>query len=119
MSEMIVSEPLASRIRQEAQSQGIEVEQLLEAALRHYRFKAQRDKLIAEATWWRSQPDDVRQKYAGEFVAIYHQSVIDHDRDEDVLLKRVRAEIGKKVILITPSLGRREMRITSTRSGMI
>jgi hypothetical protein len=49
MSDIVLSEPLASQIRREAEVQGMAVEQLIEAALRHYRFAAQRAKINAEA----------------------------------------------------------------------
>lgn len=115
MSDIVLGEPLASQIRQEAEAQGIAVEQLIEAALRRYRFEAQRAKINAEALWWRTAPPDMQAQYAGEFVAVHNQQVVDHDRDEESLRKRVRARYGKTAILLTPVEGRRELRIVSTR----
>jgi hypothetical protein len=115
MSDIVLGEPLASQIRREAEAQGVAVEKLIEAALRHYRFESQRMKINAEAQWWRSVPPETRAHYAREFVAIHHQQVIDHDRDEESLRKRIRAKYGKTAILLTPAEGRRELRIVSTR----
>jgi len=115
MTDIVLGEPLASQIRREAEAQGIAVEQLIEAALRRYRFEAQRAKINAEALWWRTAPPETQAQYAGEFVAIHNQQVVDHDRDEESLRKRIRAKYGKTAILLTPAEGRREFRIVSTR----
>jgi hypothetical protein len=115
MSEIVVREPLASQIRQEAEAEGVGVESLLDAALRHYRFEAQRKKINVEAEWWRTRPAKARAHYAGEFVAIHDKQVVDHDPDEESLRKRVRARYGKTAILITPAEGQRELRLVSTR----
>jgi hypothetical protein len=115
MSEIVLHEPLASQIRQEAEAEGIQVESLIEAALRHYRFQSQRKKIDAESAWWQSAAAEVRARYTGEFVAIHQQIVVDHDQDEEALRKRIRSQYGKTPILITPAAGRRELRIVSTK----
>jgi hypothetical protein len=40
---------------------------------------------------------------------------VDHDPDEGVLRHRIRARFGKLAVLISPSEGRREWRMVSTR----
>lgn len=115
MSDIVLGEPLASQIRREAEAQGMAVEQLIEAALRRYRFAAQQAKINAEALWWRTASPDLRAQYAGEFVAVHNQQVVDHDRDEERLRKRIRARYGKTAVLLTPAEERRELRIVSTR----
>ncbi len=115
MGEIVVREPLASYIRQGAEVEGIGVESLLDAALRHYRFEAQRKKINGEAERWRAVSPEIRANYAKEFVAIHNRQVIDHDRDEDALRKRIRARYGKVAVLLTPAESQRELRIVSTR----
>ncbi len=117
MSEIIVHEPLASQIRQEAAQAGVDVENLIATAVRRYRFEAQRRKIETEAAWWRGVPAETRARYAGEFVAVHDKAVIDHDHDEEALRQRIRARYGKTAVLITPAEGRREFRIVSTRLG--
>ncbi len=117
MSEIIVHEPLASQIRQEAEQAGVDAEHLIATAVRHYRFQAQRRKIEAEAEWWRGVPAEMRTRYVGEFVAVHDKAVLDHDRDEEVLRRRIRKRYGKTPILITPAEGRREFRIVSTHFG--
>jgi len=48
-------------------------------------------------------------------VAIHLHAVVDHDKSEEALRKRIRAKYGKTAVLIAPSHGRRELRIVSTR----
>jgi hypothetical protein len=115
MSEIVLHEPLASQLRQDAEAAGLPVENLIEDAWRHYRFQAQCKKLAAEAAWWLSAAQEVRASFAGEFVAIHQQAVIDHDRDETVLRQRVRPRFPKTAVLITPAQGRRAVRLISTR----
>ena len=115
MSEIILGEPLASQIRREAESRGIGVESLIETALRHYRFQSQREKIDTESDWWRTVSSEIRARYAGEYVAVHNKEVVDHDRDEEVLRKRIRAKYGKTAVLLTPAEGRPELRIVSTR----
>ena len=78
-------------------------------------FQAQRKKIDAEAEWWRAVSPETRAGYAGEFVAIHDRQVVDHDRDEDTLRKRIRAKFGKTAVLLAPAEGQRELRIVSTR----
>ncbi|MBI4771807.1 MAG: hypothetical protein HY784_15675 [Chloroflexi bacterium] len=115
MSEIVLSEPLATRIRREAESRGMEIETLIETALQHYRFQAQREKVKAESQWWCGLSPEVRARYTGEFVAIHDRAVVDHDRDEETLRQRIRARYGKTAVLLTPAEGRRELRFVSTR----
>jgi hypothetical protein len=115
MAEIILGEPLASQLRAEAEAQGLAIEDLIAAALRHYRFQAQRAKLGAEATWWRGLPAPTRLPYSDEYVAVHDQQVVDHDRDEATLRQRIRRRFGKTAVLITPGNGRPEWRVVSTQ----
>jgi hypothetical protein len=115
MAEIVLGEPLASKLRAEAEAQGIGVEDLVAAALRHYRFQAQRSKLETESAWWRALPDEARLPYGDAFVAIHDQQVVDHDRDEARLRQRIRRQYGQVAVLVTPANGRPEWRIVSTR----
>jgi 2-polyprenyl-3-methyl-5-hydroxy-6-metoxy-1,4-benzoquinol methylase len=115
MSELILQEPLASQVRREAEAQGVDIESYLKSALRLYRFHAQKAKLSVEVEWWRARSEEERKRFAGEFVAVHNQEVVDHDADEQALLKRIRLAFGKAPILVTPAEGQRIYRIVSTR----
>ena len=115
MSDLIVKEPLASQLRQQAEAQGMTPEEFLEAAMRRARFEANRRAIEDESAWWRGAAPSLRAQYAGEFVAVHNHSVVDHDPDEEVLRKRIRDRFGYIPILLTPAEGQREYRIVSTR----
>jgi hypothetical protein len=117
MTEIVLVEPLASQIRETADAEGIAVEDLIESALRKYRFHAQQVKLDEEAQWWRDVSPDLKATYAGEYVAVHHRQVVDHDRDEQMLRQRVRVQFGKQAVWVAPAIGRREWRLVSTRLG--
>ena len=114
MREIVLHEPLASPLRLDAEAEGLPVENLIEAALRHYRFQSQRKKLAAEAAWWQNAGPQLHAQFTGEFVAVHQHAVIDHDRDETMLRQRVRARFPKTAVLIAPAHGRRELRMIST-----
>jgi hypothetical protein len=115
MTEIVLGEPLASQIREVAEAQGIGVENLIEAAVRQYRFQSQQTKLDAEAEWWQGIPQSVRASFHGQYVAVHNREVVDHDADEEILRRRIRARYGKLAVLISPADGHREWRMVSTR----
>ncbi len=74
---------------------------------------ATRHKIEQEQEWWLSLPLNVRAKYESEFIAVHNRQLIDHDTDEIVLHKRIRARYGKTPVLILPAQGPREIHIFS------
>jgi hypothetical protein len=113
MTILQISDDLAEEISSEAEIRGLPVEDFLKAAIRRERTLADRHKIEQEQAWWLNLPLGERAKYEGEFVAIHKQTLIDHDRDENVLYHRVRAGYGKTAVLIMPADGPREIRIFS------
>lgn len=114
MSELVLPDPLASQLRNEAAAEGVEVVTLVESALRHYRFQLQRKKINVEIEWWRSVSVEDRTPYRGKFVAVHNKEVVDQDFDEEMLRNRVRRKFGKTAVLITLAEGRRELKFVST-----
>ena len=43
-------------------------------------------------SWFEEHYEELVKKFDGEFVAIYEQKVVDHDRELRVLIKRVEAK---------------------------
>ena len=43
-------------------------------------------------SWFEGHYDELVKKFDGEFVAIYKQRVVDHDRELGVLMKRIEAK---------------------------
>ena len=115
MSEIVLGEPLASEIRKQAESQGVDVESFIESALKHYRFHAQWEKLNEETAWWQSRSPEERAKYRGKYVAIHKNELVDHDSDDVAVRGRIRKKYGKTPVLIPPAEGMREYHVVSTR----
>lgn len=111
MSALQVSEKLAQTIRDEATTHGQTIEDFLEALVLRERTWANRHKIEQEQQWWLSRPLSQRAQYEGEFVAIYNQMLVDHDKDEQALLRRVRERYAKASVLIMPAEGPREITI--------
>lgn len=115
MVTLTLSDELASTIKEEAARHGLSVEEYLLFTVKRERTLSARQKLEQEQAWWLTLPLRERAKYEGEFVAIHEQKVIDHDKDEAVLYKRIRKTQGKKAVLIIPAEGPREIQIYSPR----
>jgi len=71
--------------------------------------------LEAALHWYMALPEQERNRYAGQFVAVYQNEVVDHDRDRLALYKRVRERYSHQTILIIPAEGPPEFNIISTR----
>ena len=110
-----ISEELAGTIKTEATLRGVSVEDYLRAAIRRERTLAARQKIEGEQEWWLSLPLSERAKYQWEFVAVHNQKLVDHDKDRDVLFKRIWERYGKTPVLIMPAEGPRDIRIYSPR----
>lgn len=110
-----VSEELAGVIKEEATTRGMSVEEFLRSAIKRERTLATRQKMEQDQTWWLALPLSKRVKYEGEFVAVHNQKLIDHDKDEETLYKRVRKKYGKTSVLVMPAEGPREIRVYSPR----
>jgi hypothetical protein len=115
MTILQISEELAGTIQWEAKTRGLSVEDYLCAAVRRERTLAERQKIEQEQEWWLSLPLRKRAKYEGQSVAIHNQKLIDHDKDEKALYKRIREKYGKTPVLVMPAEGPREIRILSPR----
>ena len=115
MEKLTLSPSLTQEIQAEARAARKSVEELLAEALQQYRLEAQRQKISQEAEWWDHVSLETRKKYAGEYVAIHQQKVVDHDPDRAALYDRVRAKYGNLAVLIAPATGTPTLRIFSPR----
>lgn len=110
-----ISDELAGAIKEEATTRGISVEEFLRSAIKRERTMNARQKIEQEQAWWLALPLSKRAKYEGEIVAIHGQKLIDHDKNEAALYKRIREKYGKTSVLVMPAEGPREIRIYSPR----
>ena len=56
--------------------------------------------MTREEAAYRAMHTDLTARYAGEYVAIYQGQLIDHDRDELALLRRLDAQYPNEVVLM-------------------
>ena len=113
MTVLQVSETLAEAIRYEAETRDQSIEDFLAIVLRRERTLADRRKIEDEQDWWLSLPLSERAQYEGQFVAVHNRRLIDYDRDELALRRRVRGKYEKAAVLLMPAEGPREIRIVS------
>lgn len=110
-----ISDELALAIKEEAAIRGLSVEEYLRFTVKRERTLSVRQKLEQEQAWWFTLPLRERAKYEGEFIAVHERKLIDHDKNETVLYKRIRNTYGKTPVLIMPAEGPREIHIYSPR----
>lgn len=110
-----IPDELVQEIQSEAEIRGLPVEEYLRAVIRHERTLADRRKIEREQAWWFSLPLGERAQYEGKYVAVHNLTLVDSDRDERALYRRVRAKYGKMAVLIMPGEGPREIHIRSPR----
>ncbi len=51
-------------------------------------------------SWFEEHYEELVKKFDGEFVAIYEQKVVDHDKELTMLMKRVEAKYPVERILV-------------------
>lgn len=110
-----ISEELAGTIKEEATIRGVSIEEYLRSAIQRERTLTARQKMEQDQVWWLSLPLSKRVKYEGEFIAVHNQKLIDHDKDDAILYKRVRKKYEKTPVLVMPAEGPKEIRMISPR----
>ncbi len=91
---------LAEQIEQLTGKGQSQAEAFVEKAVRSYILLYRREKIRVETKAFNQQIDELRQKYPGQFVAIHHELVIDHDLDLRTLHLRVHDKMGNIPILL-------------------
>jgi hypothetical protein len=110
-----ISQKLAGTIEQEAQERGLSVGAYLQIAVKRERALFARMKIEQEQEWWMNLSLKQRAKYDGEFIAVHNKKVVDHDKDQKALYKRVRGKLGNIPVLLMPAEGPKEIRIYSPK----
>lgn len=123
--EQVIVEQIERQIARLSRQQQLEIvaritQQLNTKPLR--RVQAKRDKYAAdvekinrEQSWWMKQSKREKQKYAGVYVAVHNQTLVDHDPELGSLSRRIRAKYRNTAVLMMPAEGAREIRLYSTR----
>jgi hypothetical protein len=104
MAEHTVSIPdhIISELMPMLEEEGKDVSEFVAEALRRYLWEARERKIDQEMTAYRAMHSELKQRLLGEYVAIHHGKLVDHDPDRNALSSRVRQRYGNAALLITP-----------------
>jgi metal-responsive CopG/Arc/MetJ family transcriptional regulator len=118
MIQVSLSEHIIGKLRQMAERKGTDISELLDRAIERYLadepsipdqgWGVERDGQIAqierEQQAFETQHKRLLEKYGGQYIAMRHSKVVDHDEDSSALWQRVHKRFGRQPILITPVL---------------
>lgn len=91
---------LWQQLEQTAEEQEMEVTSLIETALQAYLRQREREQIADEAQAYHELHPTLAQQYLGQYVAVHHRQVIDHDVDFQALHTRIRQQLGRRPVLI-------------------
>jgi hypothetical protein len=98
---VVLPESLEAEIHEAADRQGIGVSEFVVAAVQLALTEYRERQIAAEAKAWYALSPDLRQSYAGRYVAVYQGKVVDADLDQRSLLVRVQQQFGRVPVMIT------------------
>lgn len=118
MIQVSLSEHTIGKLRQMAERKGTDISELLDQAVERYLadepsipdqgWEVEQDGQIAqierEQQAYETQHNRLLAKYGGQYIAMRHAKVVDHDEDSSALWQRVYKRFGRQPILITPVL---------------
>lgn len=98
---VVLPTSLEQEVHEAAAQQGIEADAFVEVAVQRALQEYRERQIAAESKVWYALPAEVRQRYAGVYVAVRHGQVIDTDPDQRTLHLRVRQKLGHTPVMIT------------------
>ena len=98
---IVLQEPiLLQKLKQITEHEGIDANKfVLDAVRRHLAYYRQKRLQIETEAWYRL-PREERLKYTGQFVAVYKETIVDHDENRLILYHRLQKRFGRQTILI-------------------
>lgn len=93
---------LVRQIEQLAKQTAQPVETVLATAVEAYLDQLEREGIHAETQAFLAMQDQLLEQYPGQYVAVYHGEVVDHDPEVVLLERRVRQRFGVLPVLIAP-----------------
>ncbi|MEI2609608.1 MAG: DUF5678 domain-containing protein [Candidatus Promineifilaceae bacterium] len=93
---------LLESVQKLADEQGVAVENVLEDMVRQYLHQNRRENIRQENEHFVQMHPELIKRYKGHQVAIHQGKLVDHDRDLDKLVERIKARFGRTPVLITP-----------------
>lgn len=102
MTTITLQEPsLVEQVQRVSQQEGLDTTTFVAEAVRRHLATYRQKRLFAETEAWYNLPAEERERYEGNFVAVYEGQVIDSDPNRLKLYHRVREKIGRQTVLIT------------------
>ena len=100
-TDVIRLEPtLMAHLDEVAAQSNIQVGDLVNQAVSRFLDELNRRKIRAEGEAFRRMHAMLLDRYRGEYVAVHHGQVVDHDPQVRELSRRIRARFGKTPVLI-------------------
>ena len=103
---------LVSELDQVATIQHTDLTVLVTQAIERYLKERAYQDIEQEQNAYSAQHAQLLTEYAGQYIAMHHGKVVDHDSARADLSRRVRARYGRVPVLITPVLAQPEQTIT-------
>lgn len=100
------------QLNRTADSQNTDLATVLKQAVEHYLSEQARRAIDREQVAYTERHAELLERYAGQYIAIQHGEVIDHDDDRVALSQRIRARYGRSPVFITPVLAQAQQTIT-------
>lgn len=101
---MVISVPLKTdlleSLQELADEQGVAVENVLDDMVRQYLHQNRREKIHQENEHFVRMHPELLKRYEGHHVAIHQGELIDHDKDLDQLVGRIKVSFGRVPLLI-------------------
>ncbi len=104
MTEIVLDDHTAEKLKRTAAVRGIGVAELLDEVIELYladQAEETRAQIDREQQAYEAQHAQLVADYAGQYIALRHGQVVDHDPDRSALGRRVRARYAAEPVLIT------------------
>lgn len=100
MQTIVVEPRVFEDLERKAQSQARDVNELVNETLANYLKQRRHERIQDEIRAYIGLHPTPKEKYLGEWVAIYEHQLVDHDPETITLYRRVRAKYGHAPVLI-------------------
>lgn len=100
MQTIVVEPKVLEGLEREASSQARDVNELVNETLENYLKQRRHERIQDEIRAYIALHSELKEKYLGEWVAIYEHQLVDHDPETIELYRRVRVKYGNAPVLI-------------------
>lgn len=101
MPTVAIESDLYKRVEQAATEHRSSVSEVFAGAVRLYLWELERRKVSKESKVYHQRYAELRDMYLGQYIAMRDGQVVDHDRDFQVLRRRIRQRFGRVPVMIT------------------